>query len=252
MTDVQLLEQVTFDNWVLEQLSQPFAPEEVKWRTGGGSTILAYIDARQVADRLNYVVGIQNWSDTYTPVEVKTTQIREVTNLAQVEVATKWNKKVPKNEWERVFEYEDISYGGISCELTVLGVTKSDVGTPSPSDELKGAYSDALKRAAVKFGIGSYLYELKNLQGGKVENRIVVVPPTVPDWAKPTFIDLDYHIKLLADKIANGDDIPHDHKQYVAEKVMRNYYTPSLPLVYKRSLAKYLKGLLPNVTTTNN
>jgi hypothetical protein len=43
-------------------------------------------------------------------------------------------------------------------------ITKADVGSPSEQpdagDRLKAAFSDALKRAAVKFGIGRYLYRL--------------------------------------------------------------------------------------------
>jgi hypothetical protein len=44
-------------------------------------------------------------------------------------------------------------------------ITKADVGSPSEQpdggDRLKAAFSDALKRAAVKFGIGRYLYRLQ-------------------------------------------------------------------------------------------
>ena len=44
-------------------------------------------------------------------------------------------------------------------------ITKTDVGgqseQPDEGDRRKAAFSDALKRAAVKFGIGRYLYRLK-------------------------------------------------------------------------------------------
>jgi len=54
------------------------------------------------------------------------------------------------------------------CRLRIkLGdrwISKTDVGSPSEQpdvgDRLKAAFSDALKRAAVKFGIGRYLYRL--------------------------------------------------------------------------------------------
>lgn len=48
----------------------------------------------------------------------------------------------------------------VQCEITVDGVTRSDTGVPSKQDPEKGAYSDALKRAAVHFGIGRELYDL--------------------------------------------------------------------------------------------
>jgi len=44
--------------------------------------------------------------------------------------------------------------------LTVLGVTKSDMGFVEGDDDqaIKGSVSDGLKRAAVLFGVGRYLY----------------------------------------------------------------------------------------------
>ena len=56
------------------------------------------------------------------------------------------------------------AYLPVECTLTVLGVTHIDVGqatSPKASDKaVKEAYSDALKRAATRFGIGSYLRAL--------------------------------------------------------------------------------------------
>jgi hypothetical protein len=52
--------------------------------------------------------------------------------------------------------------GRIICELTVLGVTKMDGAEDSKIEAKKGGLSDAFKRAAVKFGIGRYLYDGKN------------------------------------------------------------------------------------------
>lgn len=52
---------------------------------------------------------------------------------------------------------------GVPCALTVNGITRSDVGMPSSQEPIKGAYSDALKRAAVHHGIGRELYELPKI-----------------------------------------------------------------------------------------
>jgi hypothetical protein len=89
---------------------------------------MAYIDARLIQDRLDEVLGVENWQD----------------------------------------KYDILPDGSVMCRLRVrLGgrwITKSDVGSPSEQpdsgDRLKAAFSDALKRAAVKFGIGRYLYRL--------------------------------------------------------------------------------------------
>jgi hypothetical protein len=89
---------------------------------------LPYIDARCVQDRLDAVVGAANWQD----------------------------------------DYEFLPDGSVLCRLSLrLGgewIVKADVGGPSEQpdegDRHKAAVSDALKRAAVKWGIGRYLYRL--------------------------------------------------------------------------------------------
>lgn len=106
-------------------LRRPFAPEAIKFRLAGSGLILAYIDARVVIERLNAV--IPNWSTTFEPYP-----------------------------------------GGkqIICHLTIDGLTRSDVGTQSSGpnvDPVKGGYSDALKRAAVHFGVGVSVYAIKQI-----------------------------------------------------------------------------------------
>ena len=56
----------------------------------------------------------------------------------------------------------------LECRLTVCGVTRSDVGTVEPGSkagsDTKDLYSDALKRAAVQFGVGAFLYRFPQVQ----------------------------------------------------------------------------------------
>ena len=122
-------------------LAAPFDVSEIKFRPGpksrdGKSALaLAYIDARNVMDRLDEVMGVDNWGTRYTVV--------------------------------------DQPSKAVECQLTLhfddRWVTKSDVGFPNDgkdadnnsSAHLKAAYSDALKRAAVQFGIGRFLYSLE-------------------------------------------------------------------------------------------
>jgi hypothetical protein len=115
-----------------QALAAPFDPAEVKFKpavvTGNRALALAYVDARAIQDRLDNVLGVDGWQD----------------------------------------DYECLPDGSVVCRLRLrLGdtwVTKVDVGGPSEQpdggDRLKAAFSDALKRAAVKFGIGRYLYRL--------------------------------------------------------------------------------------------
>lgn len=115
---------------VLTRLAKPFHPSVVKWKVqsvskSGKGLMVAYVDARDVLERLDEVVGPEGWHDTYEVL-------------------------ADRGEGnERLVE--------VKCRLTVLGITKEDVGE---GDTLKAAFSDALKRAAVKFGVGRYLYTL--------------------------------------------------------------------------------------------
>ena len=85
--------------------------------------------SRVIQDRLDDVLGVMGWQDSY----------------------------------------ECLPDGSVVCRLRIrLGtewITKEDVGgqseQPDEGDRRKAAFSDALKRAAVKFGIGRYLYRLK-------------------------------------------------------------------------------------------
>lgn len=43
------------------------------------------------------------------------------------------------------------------CRLTVRGVTREEIGYGGRTEPMKAAYSDALKRAALRFGVGAYL-----------------------------------------------------------------------------------------------
>jgi hypothetical protein len=127
----------------LVELMQPFTPAVVKFKAltkpfdSNGkkvSFVACYMDARMVAERLNHVVGAGGWEDVY-----------------------------------RVLDSNPASGLPIECALTVLGVTKRDVGQIAPGKlddkAWKSAYSDALKRAAVKFGVGLYLYKIPQLKG---------------------------------------------------------------------------------------
>lgn len=90
---------------------------------------------------------------------------------------------------------------GAICRLTIRGVTKSDGAGFSKVEPLKGAISGALKRAASRWGIGQYLYDLGALYG-RIHERGKLGPseikrkgaqslwvrwdaPVLPAWAVP-------------------------------------------------------------------
>lgn len=117
---------------ITESLSAPFDPREIKFKPqmvkNNRALAIAYVDVRLIEDRLDDVLGVENWQD----------------------------------------DYEILQDGSVMCRLRIKfgneWVTKMDVGSPSEQpdvgDRLKAAFSDALKRAAVKFGIARYLYRL--------------------------------------------------------------------------------------------
>lgn len=252
---------VKLDNWVFSRLAEPFEEHEVRWRVGGGNTLLAYIDARQVIERLNYVVGSENWHDSYEPISFVETDVKDVTSLHNVKTMIEqqglneddvfwknYNGVITglKDKSYASFEYNDVHYGGTKCSLTVLEVTKQDVGTTSMADQFKGAHSDALKRAAVKFGIGLYLYDLKNLEGGYAQKGRVVQPPKLPDWAIPVKRgNPDDAIQAIMEKAKSTDGINLIELEncYSRVQVMGNYNTAA-PLVVKRDVYETIERLI--------
>lgn len=136
-----------------ELLLAPFPPEAISWRVGPMTkdktkTIpLAYITARDVMDRLDSVFGPNGWQTKMVPVM----------NTVACELSVYWD-----NVW----------------------ITRTDTAGQTDIEGEKGAASDALKRAAVQFGIGRYLYNLPNVWV-PVDERGKFTPPVLPGWALP-------------------------------------------------------------------
>jgi len=147
---------------VAAALAEPFRPDQLGWKaaatTKDKSRAMAvpHLDARDVMNRLDKVVGVTNWRD----------------------------------------RYEVLPCGGVVCRLSVRiageWVTKSDAGGQSDQDDtgdrLKAAFSDALKRAAVKFGIGRYLYYLPKAwvpYDAQRKQMDLSKLPALPAWARP-------------------------------------------------------------------
>lgn len=124
---------------LFDALSAPFPPESIEWRVGPtnakskfrkeGEPVkgqpLCYIDARTVMDRLDSICGPDGWQCNYTAGAT----------------------------------------GSIVCNLGIrIGgewIWKADGAGATDMEGEKGMLSDALKRAAVRWGIGRYLYDIK-------------------------------------------------------------------------------------------
>jgi hypothetical protein len=114
-----------------QKLRAPFPPDAVSWRVGSMTKdkakgmALAFIDARDVMDRLDDVCGPENWQCRYSHANGKT-----VCDL------------------------------GIKYDAEFIW--KADGAGDSDVEAEKGALSDAFKRAAVRHGIGRYLYSISS------------------------------------------------------------------------------------------
>ncbi len=128
---------MTLPDWTM--LTRPFDSKEVKWRLGGRNMALAYIDARVVMDRLDEVCGPENWQTSHICADGKTI----------CRIGIKIN-----DEW----------------------VWKSDGAGDTKIEADKGAVSDSIKRAAVNWGIGRYLYQVRavNVNTEKRGNKDVI------------------------------------------------------------------------------
>lgn len=58
------------------------------------------------------------------------------------------------------FDNYEVTGGSLICRLTIGDITREDIGSGYKG---KGIYSDALKRAAVKFGVGVSLYAIPSV-----------------------------------------------------------------------------------------
>jgi hypothetical protein len=114
----------------LNKLKEPFPQDRISWRAqtvtkaGDKALALAYIDARDVMERLDEVCGPANWQCRYSHADKKT--------ICDLGICT-------DNGW----------------------VWKADGAGDSDIEAEKGALSDAFKRSAVRWGIGRYLYDLE-------------------------------------------------------------------------------------------
>lgn len=155
----------------LRKLKEPFPLSDVKWRIQQAGSkngkiwaiCIAYITVRETEDRLDQVVGQENWKN----------------------------------------EYQPCPGGGMLCGISIKidgeWITKWDGADYPEIEKIKGVLTDSMKRAGVQWGIGRYLYCLdvgfarispngKYKQLGKRDHYETFRwdPPILPSWAQPT------------------------------------------------------------------
>lgn len=131
--------------WIGRKFRQPMPTFSAR-KPGGPRD---YITARQVAERLDAIVGPGNWSTDWTPVRAD----HPVVVRFGISVFDVWRWDCGySNNPDAVDELIDLGTDPNTGEVR----TKRN---PAYEDEpLKAAVSDGFKRAAVQFGIGRFLY----------------------------------------------------------------------------------------------
>ena len=131
---------------IREELARPFAPEDLEWRiqvTSKDKTsglAIPYVTNRAIQDRLDEVVGPENWYNDYKP----------------------WHGNGKK----------DAQICGISIYFEGKGfITKWDGAEDSDIEPIKGGLSDSMKRSAVQWGIGRVLYKMTKPLWVKIEQK---------------------------------------------------------------------------------
>lgn len=132
------------------QLKAPFPLKDLEWRVGSTfkdgtrGILLPFVTARAIMDRLDSIFGVGGWKDRY-----------------------------------------EFPQQGCVCTLTATTsdgtvIEKSDGAEYTQVSGLKGGISGALKRAASKFGIGRYLYNLPvvnvDLDNKRFKGKVTALP----------------------------------------------------------------------------
>ncbi|MDD4224322.1 MAG: Rad52/Rad22 family DNA repair protein [Candidatus Cloacimonetes bacterium] len=209
---------------IQEALKAPFSRSDIEFRVGRVSAknhkanVLAYITARGIMNRLDNVFGIEGWKDEY-----------------------------------------ELLASGVKCRLSVkLGkdwVTKEDVAPFTNIEALKGAFSDSLKRAGVKFGIGRYLYDLPehwvDIQPERPRDATLPIhyissdsvtgwweEPQLPDWALPDVkIDLPQELMALLDELKAANLVTKTKHGYYINALSRPGLTETQKALIGEQLA---------------
>ena len=236
---------------IWKELAKPFEDDEIEWRVqrcgkannGVWALIVPYLQARAVMDRLDEVLGVPGWSDSYSAVQT--------------------------------------AESGIACRLTIHqgdkpSITKEDAAECTNVSPVKGGYSDALKRAAVKFGMGRYLYTVdtvfaENIQDDRINGGIHIYdkkknincwcprpklsellggkkePPGKPsDEREPTVKDdLVAEVRRLVTDLANSKTVKFTmkHRENSLKEHLNITEMADLSKCSDGALAKYVKHL---------
>jgi hypothetical protein len=175
----------------LARLADCFPARDIEWRVQSCGTnregkvwakVLAYVNNRAIMARLDEVCGPENWRNEF-------------------------------REW-------NAGKAGVLCGISIRvsgeWVTKWDGAENTDIEEVKGGLSSAMKRAAVQWGIGRYLYDLdegwavivekgEHYAKTKEGKAFYWNPPPLPAWALPKGSAAPPHDSIEANSLSPGE-----------------------------------------------
>lgn len=195
-------------------LDEPFAAEDIEWRVqqcgmasnGPWAMVLCYVTNRAIMKRLDDVCGKGGWRNEF--------------------------RDIPNN-------------GGVECGISINvhgeWITKWDAAENTQVEAVKGGRSGAMKRAAVQWGIGRYLYQLeerfaictvernnkwnKASYKDKQTNKFHSLwweTPTLPGWALPANIQ-------TKEESPSNDQVPVHEQEQILRKFTEEIMNEPMP-----------------------
>lgn len=147
----------------LSRLSDYFPPEDLKWKPLGLSSdrkkarVAPFLSSRAIMDRLDEVCGPENWKN----------------------------------------EFREGPAGGVLCGISIRvhrdgapaeWVTKWDAAENTDIQPVKGGMTASMRRAAVQWGIGRYIYQMPTIWAAVDRDGRLVERPSIPDDFKPSAV----------------------------------------------------------------
>jgi len=209
-------------NWesIKDKLTRPFMDEEVYWRLDRGNSILCYVDARSIMERLDKTVGSENWQCTYL-------------EMPSGRVICKLGIRINK-EWI----WKEDGAGNPSMH-----------GQNAESHAAKGGLSNALKRAAVVWGLARHLYDL----GDTKVQMSNTLPADAPKCrivknkgqygVAPSLRDIQFHLYSYDELVRHIED-PRARRLQRLHCIIRRegMEVPEFKAAFSAASAKWMKG----------
>ena len=151
----------------IKSLQAPFDQSDVKYRIqsvyNNQALVLAFVDARALAERLDCVLGPENWYDDYTEWQMPKVEMDPaIPVIAGLDYNGNQNAKAAAGIIEGYYSK------AVKCSLSISldgkrFITKQDGAENTDIEHTKGGFSQAFRRSGAKWGIGRYLYNLPDL-----------------------------------------------------------------------------------------